>query len=108
MGIGGTIDPYVKQNQVHCGLKPIPRDGETPPPVKEFSGTLIELNRDNLDPPNNSITSKVQATLTNINGRWYIEDQSVLKTTYKHIEGTVELKNGDIIIMGDRKFVFSC
>lgn len=106
--LGGTIDPYLIQNQARFRLQPMPREGEVLPTTKEFSGTAVNLNRENLDPGNKSITSSVQASITNIGGKWFIEDKSALKTTYKHIEGLVEMKKGDIVIMGDRKFVFDC
>jgi len=104
--ISGTISPWDKPKYSKCFLKPIAREGEKEFQEIEFSGDEIELNRDNLEKDNMTITRKVQAVLKNIDGKWYIVDKSSLQTTFKLISEPVELKNGDIILMGDRKFEF--
>lgn len=88
-------------------LRPIPWDKETVQyqPIT-YSGNSINLNRDNTDPNNTSITSKLQAVITNVNGQWYIEDKSAFQSTLIHVRGKVKLQDGDIIILGNRKFEF--
>lgn len=88
-------------------LRPIPWDKETVQyqPIT-YSGNSINLNRDNTDPNNTSITSKLQAVITNVNGQWYIEDKSAFQSTLIHVRGKVKLQDGDIIIFGNRKFEF--
>lgn len=88
-------------------LRPIPWDKETVQyqPIT-YSGNSIDLNRDNTDPNNTSITSKLQAVITNVNGQWYIEDKSAFQSTLIHVRGKVKLQDGDIIILGNRKFEF--
>jgi len=110
----GTIDPYRVRLDTppSCRLKLVPRDGEALDAAateKEFVAgeTPIVLNRTNLDQANNSITSKVQAELVFENGRWLLSDRSDLCTTFIRVGERTELKDGDIIIMGDRKFVFT-
>ena len=71
-----------------------------------FCGDSVVLNRANTDPNNNSITSSVQAVLTNENGKWYIEDKSDLHSTYLRVKGKVELHDGDVIVLGNRMFEF--
>lgn len=71
-----------------------------------FCGSSVELNRGNTDPNNNSITSKVQAVLSNENGKWFIEDKSDFQSTYIHVNGKVEIHDGDIIVLGNRMFEF--
>jgi hypothetical protein len=111
----GTVNPYEGMGGYvpvvhHCILKPVIFPGEdlrdAPQPIN-IKGDYNELNRQLLDPNNNTITSKVQATLTNKDGKWYIQNQSVQKTTYVFAEEPVALKTGDIILMGNRTFVFS-
>ena len=89
-----------------CYLKPLPRENETPLPKIELSGNEIMLNRANLEPTNNSITSKEQAVIVNQEGKWIIVDKSNMKTTYILISQPIELKKGDVILLGDRKFEF--
>lgn len=110
----GTIDPYRVRLDTppSCRLKLVPRDGEALDAAateKEFVAgeTPIALNRTNLDPANNSITSKVQAELVFDNGKWLLSDRSDLCTTLIRVGERTELKEGDIIIMGDRKFIFT-
>lgn len=71
-----------------------------------FCGDSVALNRANTDPNNNSITSNVQAILTNDNGKWYIEDKSDYRSTYVRVNGKVELHDGDVIVLGNRMFEF--
>ena len=88
-------------------LRPIPWDTETVQyqPVS-YSGKVVSLNRANTDANNSSITSKVQAVISNVNGEWFIEDKSVYQSTLIHVRGKVKLQDGDIIVMGNRKFEF--
>lgn len=111
--LGGTINPYAGMGSYvpvsRCILKPVIFPGEDTryaPKPANFKGDHIELNRQSIDPDNNTITSKVQATLTHKNGKWYIQNQSMQKTTYIFADEPVELKSGDIILMGNRTFVF--
>lgn len=91
----------------YFSLRPVAWDKETVQyQPMTYSGQSVSLNRANTDANNNSITSKVQAVITNINGEWYIEDKSAFQSTYVHVNGRVKLKDGDIIALGNRKFEF--
>ncbi len=103
-----TVNPYVNLNAGHsCTLTPIARADETNVPAPQsYTGESIELNRDNTDNGNMTITSKVQAQLMFENGNWYIEDKSSQKTTFVLAKEKVALKDGDVILLGNRQFVF--
>lgn len=106
--LDGTVSPWQQVKYDKFYLKPMERDGESEQQVLEFAGDEITLNRANLEEGNMTITSKTQAVIENRNGKWYITDESVLQTTFLHISESRELKSGDIILMGDRKFQFDC
>lgn len=96
-------------NAPKCTLTPIIDDGEQgAPTMQTFRGDVHQLNRANLDPENHTITSKVQAILNFEDGNWYIKDESVLKTTYIYCADSIDLKDGDMILMGNRTFIFNC
>ena len=106
----GTINPWVVAEQIQtpeCLLTVISREGES---VKNsqlrLSGKEIQLNRDNTEPGNQTITSKLQAELIFENDKWYLQDKSALKTTYIYAGEKKELKPGDVIILGNRSFKF--
>ena len=103
-----TVNPYVNLNAGHsCVLTPIARDNEKNVPAPQsYTGETIELNRDNTDNGNMTITSKVQAQLTFENGNWFIEDKSSQKTTFVLAKEKVALKDGDVILLGNRQFMF--
>lgn len=110
----GTIDPYRTKTIIDtpatpiCYLQPIPRQGESGQPATlSFTQPSVELNRDNLDPGNPSITGKVQAELSFDNGAWQLKDKSELQTTFILVSAQTPLKDGDVILLGDRKFIFS-
>lgn len=110
---GGTINPYAGMGVFvpvpRCILKPVIFPGEDTryaPQQVNIKGDYNELNRQLLDPDNNTITSKVQAILTHKEGKWYVQNQSAQKTTYVYAGEPIEVKSGDIILMGNRTFVF--
>jgi predicted Zn-ribbon and HTH transcriptional regulator len=115
---GGTIDPWsmtedeeeegeeTKKNA--CSLLLIAHNNETAEsqPVL-YSGNEIILNRDNTEKDNYTITSKEQAALTYENGKWFIEDKSAMQTTFLYVDKKKEIQSGDIIVLGNRRFIFN-
>lgn len=103
-----TVNPWANPNAGRCfTLKPVPWDNErTEPSELSFVGDSIELNRANTDPSNNTITSKVQAEISYVNGRWLLKDRSSQGTTYVHAGKEIILEDGAVIMLGNRKFVF--
>lgn len=103
----GTIDPYnVGPSNQQFRLVPVIDGQEQEADALEYSGPKVKLNRDNVDPGNPSITSKVQASIVQVEGVWYILDKSALRTTFVQAGSPIPVKEGDIIIVGNRRFVF--
>ncbi len=106
----GTINPYMMQMEEEgpvFSLTAVKRMGERHTPgEREYDGTEVVLNRANTEPDNGSITSREQAVITNVDGRWFIEDRSEQKTTFVQAGHKVELHDGDIILIGNRLFTF--
>lgn len=93
----------------YCLLTPMenmPGERHMPKEV-ELKGEYIELNRNNTDPDNGTISQKVQAIITHENGQWYIKDESAYKTTYIYAGEKTPIKSGDVILMGSRRFIFT-
>lgn len=115
-GYPKTINPYSGPMpgpgfpmMSYCKLTPqpmVPNEKHMPKEL-ELKGEYNELNRGNLDPDNFTISQKIQAELTCKNGKWFIKDQSPYKTTYILASEETPLKSGDIILMGNRRFVFT-
>lgn len=104
-----TFNPWARpqNSEKECSLTPMPWEGEeSSVQSQKYTGKSIILNRGNTDPDNNSITSKEQAVLTFENGAWFIEDKSQQQTTYLHVGKKMQIEDGDIIILGNRRFVF--
>lgn len=89
-----TLTPISDNDGLECGE-----------PVK-FDGVDVSLNRDNVNPENKTITSVCQANLRFVDGGWTIEDKSELKTTYVQASRPVQLKNGDLLLLGDQIYKF--
>lgn len=105
--VQGTVNPWVQVAPANkCRLEPIAQQGVDTPAALALKGDAHELNRANLDPENQTITSKVQAQITCEDGQWYIQDKSVQHTTFIYAGGKTALKEGDVILMGNRQFVF--
>lgn len=71
-----------------------------------FEGAEIVLNRKNTEPDNLTITSKEQAVVYYELGKWYIENRSEYGSTLILANRKLEIQNGDIIMLGDRRFKF--
>lgn len=88
-------------------LTPIKRNGERHEPEDvELEGNEVTLTRENVDPGNMSITSRAQAVITRKDNQWYIEDKSEQKTTFVQARCPQPLQDGDIILLGNRLFIF--
>lgn len=86
-----------------------PLSGKTRQPEGDpisFTGNEIELNRDNTDPENSTITSKTQATITFEDGKWAITDESELRSTFVQAARKTELESGDLILLGNQLYRF--
>ena len=98
----------VQHNEPKCSLTIIVEEDEQMAPyTTEYEGAKINLNRHNTDSSNNTITSKVQATLTYEDGHWFINNQSEHESTFIQVNRRMELTPGDIIMLGDRCFRFA-
>ena len=107
----GTVNPFFTPMDIGVEptfvLKPVKRANERHELEEiELTGETVSLNRDNTEPNNLSITSKEQAVITNVDGQWFIEDKSELKTTFVQASRRIELKDGDLILLGNRLFEF--
>lgn len=105
-----TINPWLVYNPQpkKFELRPIAKMGEDEMQSLEFTENHIELNRDNLDAANPTITSKVQAVIEWRDGQWYISNGSEQHTTFIRLDEDQPLKSGSILLFGDRMFEFTC
>lgn len=90
-----------------CHLTIIPEEEEQTIPVKnDYEGFSIILTRENTEANNRTITSKEQAELINEDGKWFLLNKSELGSTYLEASRKLELQQGDVIVLGDRRFRF--
>lgn len=108
---GGTVSSFSGPGNmgmnVFCTLKPIAwaRERIEYQPIS-YTGERIVLTRGNTDPNNQTITSQEQASITFKDGEWYLEDLSANRSTLIRVDRPVKLKDGDIIMLGNRMFEF--
>ena len=105
----GTISLWDRMGESFSfSLQKVSKYGKIEEDKVVFTNDSVTLNRDNLDPGNKTITSKSQATITQINGRWYLVNNSELKSTFVQVsdEEQVELKDGMTILFGNTGFIF--
>lgn len=72
----------------------------------QFKGEKIDLNRSTLDPENMTITSKIQAEINFKDGNFYLENRSLLQTTFLVVIKPCKISKGDIIVFGNKRFLF--
>lgn len=107
-GIGATVNPWSNPVSVKSfKLQPVAWENEQGDiaPI-QYNGEHVELNRENTDPVNNTITSKTQAEIFSEDGKWFIIDKSTQQSTFVQAGRKVEICDGDTIVLGNRKFVF--
>lgn len=104
----GTFNPYTQPllETPKFKLTSIPRHTETTGQSMQFEGDSVALKRGNLDKENYTISSQEHATIDNIDNRWFISNKSSLKTTYIQVNSMTEIKDGDVVLIGDRMFIF--
>ena len=108
----GTVDPFRQPQQPEAPLPTLflQRVGrpEEPSTILPFTaiGDQVNVNRQTLDDNNLTITSRLQASFVFKKNKWWLVDKSDLKTTFIQVKEPVELKDGDIVLMGDRRFIF--
>jgi hypothetical protein len=103
-----TINPWIDKKRTTFKLSIVPRAGENIASQHAFSGNSVNLNRANLEADNPTITSNVQAVVEFKNGEWYLSNHSAMKTTFIRVDEPLKLKDGDILLLGDRLFKFNC
>mgnify|MGYP004679777637 CR=1 FL=1 len=105
----GTVNPYMMnmEDEPVFILKPVKKVNERHDLEEiEYFGKEVILTRENTEANNFSITSKEQAVLSKIDGKWYIEDKSEQKTTFVQASKRIAISDGDIILLGNRLFEF--
>lgn len=100
-----TQTPWSKKNYNRFTLKELKLDNEYGCTL-EFTGEEIILNRANTIQHNQTITSKEQAYIEFKDGKWFLFDKSNLRTTFISSIEPIEIKKGDIILLGDTRFEF--
>jgi hypothetical protein len=105
-----TINPYLEENteaeKVNFKLIPVAKELEAPLAEMNFTEKRVVLNRTNTEPLNMTITSVEQAVIELKNGIWHIENKSKQETTFIKVKNSTPLNKGDIILLGNRLFVF--
>lgn len=90
-----------------CRLTIVPEEDELEvPAANEYEGASIILTRENTEANNRTITSKEQAELICEDGKWFVLNKSELGSTYLEANRKLEIQQGDIIVLGDRRFKF--
>ncbi|MDG1279303.1 MAG: FHA domain-containing protein [Algoriphagus sp.] len=72
----------------------------------KFDLAEVVLNRTSLESENSSISRDKHAVISQINGKWYIQDLSTHQATYVQVIGQIPLVSGTVILMGNQFFKF--
>lgn len=88
-------------------LKPIPLEGEKKTlDTAVFVDRDVDLNRENTESDNLTISSDHQAEIRCINDQFYILDTSSVGATFIQAKKPMPIDDGDVILLGSRRFVF--
>lgn len=108
---GGTINPWAQKQEARCWLKSMdykPSVGLHPGygSLVRCNGDEFELTRNNTNPSDNTISSHQAILIHDANG-WYIEDKSTYHSTAIIVSRRTKLEEGDTIVLGSSRFVFT-
>lgn len=108
LNIGGESAPKsAPQSEARVGFSLTSVDGYGAGAEKlEFSESSIVLNRGNVDKDNLSIDKNAQLSLSCEGGEWYISNLSALQNTYIVPSRKTKIEAGDIIIIGNKRYIF--
>lgn len=103
-----TIRPHRKgEKEGRFVLTPISEEnGQPEGDIIQFEGNEVALNRENTAPRNPTITSQIQAMVSREDGKWSIQDKSEYCTTFVQASRKIELRNGDLILLGNQLYRF--
>lgn len=73
--------------------------------AKEYDTTDIVLGREDLDAGNNTL-SRHHIHLTNVDGKWYIEDVSSQHQTFLIVKKKTLIEDDDVLVLGNKFFRF--
>ena len=71
-----------------------------------LSGENVVLDRASVDPGNLTVDENAHASFTCENGEWYVNNLSKSRATYISTDRKVKVSKGDIIIIGNRRYIF--
>ena len=80
-------------------------DGQTPVALS-FSGEAVALGRKDIVAGDASIAEDVQAAFEFADGQWAVSDKSGQASTYVCSSRRIQLQPGDIVVIGNRRFIF--
>ncbi len=72
----------------------------------ECPNTGITLNRGNMDPQNPTLDEKGQVRIEKGKDGWFIQNLSENTDTYIRVKKQVKLEAGDILVIGNRRYIF--
>lgn len=101
-----TVRRVVSDRRRSGALIAISPDEEKELRTIDLEAGEVMLDRETLDASNSSISRKGHANIFYLDGNWYLENMTPLKTTFVQVNQPVKLKDGDVILMGDSLFKF--
>ncbi len=101
-----TVRRVVPETKKGYRLVAISLEDETEQRSIPLAGAHIVMNRDLLDSGNNSISRSGHASLSFRDGQWWLENLSSLKSTFIQVNQPQQIREGDVILIGDRLFKF--
>jgi len=94
-----SFDQFQYSKDIGFKLMPHNSDGQ----LINFKGETSVLNRENVGPEDMSISGENHAIISNVDGKWYIENRSSNEATFIRVDGKIEISDGAVIILGQSK-----
>lgn len=101
------VVPGVTGESFSFSLTKLDKVGNPSDEQLDFREEQVLLGRNNLDSVNKTI-SREQAMIKKDNGKWYLKNNSKLKSTFVQVQddSLVELKDGMVILFGNSGYIF--
>jgi FHA domain len=101
-----TVNPYTqaqpKPTKSVVKLTPISKENEYLAHTLAIEEASMVINRANIDPENPTISGRGHALIEVKNGQVFLSNQTTAETTFIQVKQPTQLRNGDVILLGDR------
>ena len=102
------VTPSVKAGPAQLGFKLVPLDNFDGQAFQSliFSGDSVSVGRNDIPECDTFVMDDVQVECEYVNGQWAVSEKNGKKVVFVAASHKILLKSGDVIVIGNRRYIF--